>query len=366
MSGVDLEGLPVAFLAGTLGQGGAERQLFYILRALKSCGAAVRLLSLTQGEFWESRIQSLGIPVAWVGEKPSRMLRSLRVINELRRKPPRIVHSQHFYTNLYAVAAARALRSREIGAIRNDVWSEIRENGPILGRLSLRAPSTLAANSRAAIRNATECGVAASRLHFLPNVVDTDRFRPSRSIPCTQEIAILAAGRIVAQKRHDRLLRVMARVREQSNVPVRLLIAGDGPLRSSIEEQAAGMGLLPDSLAFLGAVADLAPVYQAADIFLLTSDHEGTPNVVLEAMACGLPVVATGVGGVPEILQDGIDGFLVPPSEEDLMVQRLLTLIEGKDRRIAFGDAARKRIEREYSPESLKTSLQQLYNAVLG
>ena len=365
MSGPDLEGLRVAFIAGTLGQGGAERQLYYILRALKSCGASVRLLSLTRGEFWEEPIRELGIPVIWVGEKPSRVARCLLIIQKLRQDPPRIVHSQHFYTNLYAVLAARVVRSREVGAIRNDVWSEVRDNGPILGRLSLRAPSVLAVNSMAAIRNAIQCGVSAPRIHLLANVVDTDRFRPVPNIESRRGVSLVAAGRMVPQKRHDRLLRVIARVREQSIIPIRLTIAGDGPLRASIEDQAVKLGLSSDDVMFLGSVADLAPVYQAADIFLLTSDHEGTPNVLLEAMSCGLPVIATRVGGVPEVVEDGVNGYLIEPSDEEQLIQRILYLIGDKDQRVAIGREARRRIQRSYSPESLSARLQEIYRAVL-
>jgi glycosyltransferase involved in cell wall biosynthesis len=365
MSGPDLEGLRVAFIAGTLGQGGAERQLYYILRALKSCGASIRLLSLTRGEFWEEPIRELGIPVIWVGEKPSRVARCLLIIQELRQDPPRIVHSQHFYTNLYAVVAARVVRSREIGAIRNDVWSEVRDNGPILGRLSLRAPSVLAVNSMAAIHSAIQCGVSAPRIHLLANVVDTDRFRPVPNIESHRGVSLVAAGRMVSQKRHDRLLRVIARVREQSAIPVRLTIAGDGPLRASIEDQAVKLGLSSEAVMFLGSVADLAPVYQAADMFLLTSDHEGTPNVLLEAMSCGLPVIATRVGGVPEVVEDGVNGYLIEPSDEELLMQRILYLVAAKDQRLAIGREARRRIQRSYSPESLSTRLQAIYRAVL-
>jgi glycosyltransferase involved in cell wall biosynthesis len=366
MSAPDLKRLRVAFIAGTLGQGGAERQLYYILRALKSCGSSVRLLSLTRGEFWENPIRELGIPVIWVGEKTSRAARCLRVIRELRQDPPHIVHSQHFYTNLYAVVAARVMRAREIGAIRNDVWSEVRDNGPLLGRLSLRVPAVMVANSKAGIHNAIQCGVAAKRLHLLANVVDTDRFRPVPHFGLKTELSLLAAGRMVPQKRHDRLLRVIARVRQQARVPIRLTIAGDGPLRASTEEQAARLGLSQDAVTFLGAVADLVPVYQAADIFLLTSDHEGTPNVLLEAMACGLPVIATRAGGVPEVVEDGVSGYLVEPSDEEMLIRRILSLLAAKDQRLEIGRAARRRMETNYSPETLSARLQQIYRAALA
>src|SRR5215510_2403397 len=106
---LDLPKLNICFVAGTLGQGGAERQLYYMLRELRENGATPRLLSLTRGEFWESRISELGVPITWIGESPSRLKRLSKIIATLRAEPPDVLQSQHFYTNLYVAGAARAL-----------------------------------------------------------------------------------------------------------------------------------------------------------------------------------------------------------------------------------------------------------------
>src|SRR5687767_3425630 len=136
----------ITFLAGTLGQGGAERQLFYILQALRDHGVGLRLLCLTQGEFWEQRIrEELHVPVAWVGRSSLRLGRLLRIVMELRRQLPDVIQSQHFFTNLYVAGAARLLQRPEIGAIRNDVTSEV--GNSFMGRLSLTTPRYLAVNS---------------------------------------------------------------------------------------------------------------------------------------------------------------------------------------------------------------------------
>ena len=93
-STINFEALKICFLAGTLGQGGAERQLFYLLKSLRECGAQPRLLSLTEGEYWEAAIRRLGVPVTWVGQPEGRMQRAWRIINELRRHPADIIQSQ--------------------------------------------------------------------------------------------------------------------------------------------------------------------------------------------------------------------------------------------------------------------------------
>ena len=124
-----LRGLRICFLAGTLGQGGAERQLFYIASALKQSGAEVLVLSLTQGEFWEARLQAVGIPVKFVGGSASRFRRLLSVTKAVRAFRPDIIQSQHFYTNGYSAVAARLIRARAIGAVRGSGSADMKDCG---------------------------------------------------------------------------------------------------------------------------------------------------------------------------------------------------------------------------------------------
>lgn len=360
----ELKGLHVTFIVGTLGQGGAERQLFYTVKTMLEHKACPQVLCLTKGEFWERKIQALGVPVIWVGQSPSRLIRLIKIVRELRRKPVDIIQSQHFYTNLYAVAAARILGAREIGAIRNDSFSEVRANGLWFGRLSLRVPRLIVANSKQGIQNAISLGVPPERLFLLPNVVDTEHFQPSKQRH-TRQVRLLSVGRLVQQKRVDRFLTVLAKVRSVAKVPVLGIIVGDGPLRPSLEQQAKALGLLPEVVDFRGQFPDMRLIYQEADILVLTSDHEGMPNVVLEAMASGLPVVATRVGGVPEVVQDGLTGYLVSPHDEDSMVEALLRLIHQPSLRAEMGRSGRAYVEQYHSLQRLPLWLQGLYEVVL-
>ena len=361
----ELSNLRVCFIAGTLGQGGAESQLYYILRALRQSGASPRLLCLTRGEFWEKRIRELGVQVTWIGRRGSRLLRLARVVAALRGQPPDVLQSQHFYTNLYAVGAARALGLREVGAIRCDVTSEVRDGGALTGYLSLRAPRVIAVNSRAAIRNAIALGAQASRLCLLPNVVDTDHFKFAAR-PERDTIRLLAVGRLVEQKKLDLFLDVVARLRQRCRVPVRATVVGDGPQRARLERQAADLGLSPDVVEFRGVVPDMAPVYREADILVLTSDWEGTPNVVLEAMATGLAVVARRIGGVPEIVRHGETGFLLDTGDEDAMTNALLTLVGDAQLRTEMGRRAAQHVNANYSPRQLPALLTDIYAGVLS
>lgn len=361
----DLSQLEVCFIAGTLGQGGAERQLFYILKVLRQCGTRVRVLSLTRGEYWEQRIRDLGIQVKWVGQPESKFARLCRVVSALREQPPHIFQSQHFYTNLYAVAAARALRLHDVGAIRNDGKSELRHNGRFFGNLSLRFPRTIAANSKAGIRNAIDLGVNGTRLHLLPNVVNCDEFK-STPRQRTGPLRLLLVGRLVEQKRVDRFLAILSSLRRRSNMQFEALIVGDGPLQAELERQAQEMGLLPNVVRFEGVVADMSAVYRAADVLVLTSDHEGTPNVLLEAMASGLPVVATRVGGVAEIVKHTETGYLAEPEDQDALADALLQIMENENVRRELGARAREYVIANHSMQRLPAHLQELYEATLS
>jgi glycosyltransferase involved in cell wall biosynthesis len=360
-----LQELRICFVAGTLGQGGAERQLYYILRALRQNGVDLHLLSLNRNEFWEKRIKELGVPVSCVGEPRSKVKRLFRVLSELRRIRPNIVQSQHFYTNFYAAAAARLLRIHEVGAMRNNGRVEVLEAGRLGGWLNLRAPRTIAANSWPAIEYAVERGIPRERLYYLANVVDTVHFRPSSSSR-EMPLKLIAVARLYEQKRLDRFIRVLARLRNEISRDVSGVIVGKGPLKADLEGQAAALGLNAPDLVFKGSLEDLAPSYREADICVLTSDHEGTPNVLLEAMACGLPVVATNVGGVSKIIAEGENGLLVEPADEPGLFSALVRLINDSQSRMQMGRRARAFVEENHGPELLPGRLLALYRLVVS
>ena len=329
------------------------------------------MLSLTRGDFWEEPILRSNIRVTWVGESSSRLVRLLRIIREVRRSAALIVQCQHFYTNAYGSIAARTLRIREIGAVRSNLLSEVAHVGKIKGALNLRMPRMLAANSRAAIMALSKVGVPAGRTFFLPNVVDTERF--TSGVRGTREgvgmICLLAVGRLGQEKRFDRFIDLVARIRGRSELAVKGIIVGSGrqgcDLRPLLEQRAQKLGLLPEHLEFTGAVSEMETMYREANIFVSTSDYEGTPNVILEAMASGLPVVATKVGGVPEIVLHGRTGYLVKTGELDKMADWVMKLVTDREHRSVLGRQARAYIESKHSLTRLPAYLADLFDRAM-
>jgi len=147
---------------------------------------------------------------------------------------------------------------------------------------------------------------------------------------------------------------------------VRGLIVGptraDQELRPQLQQQAAMLGLLPDGIEFRGSTADMPAIYREAAVCVLTSDHEGTPNVLLEAMASGLPVVATNVGGVPEIVRNGETGFLFAPGDVKAQVSAIVRLVCDHGLRSEVGLRARASVEANHSAACLPVHLDGLYD----
>lgn len=361
----ELTALKITFLAGTLGQGGAERQLFYMARTLREAGSEVRVLTLSRDEFWEPRLRRLGIPVTWVGEPASKAGRLKRIVSELSRHPTDVIQSQHFYTNLYSAVAARVAGAAEIGAIRSTVASELRGTGRLFGRFCLRVPRLMASNSLAAIRSAVALGVPASRLRLLPNVVDTEHFRP-RAEAAARAVRVLSAGRLVGAKRFDRFLAVVADLSGPGMGRVVATLVGSGPLKPELERRAAELGLGKDRLEIRDAVDDMADVYREADVFVLPSDTEGMPNVVLEAMASGLPVVVARVGGVEEIVRHGHNGLLFEPDDVPGLVGVMREVVSRPDLRLRLGQQARQDVVAAASLTRLRRELEDLYDRAVA
>lgn len=192
--------------------------------------------------------------------------------------------------------------------------------------------------------------------------IDLDRFRgaePAADLD-DERLRIAMIGRVVEGKGFEVLLDAVERLRRDD---VAVTIVGEGPLRGELEEEIVERGL-DDVVSSLGFREDVPAVLAATDVFVLPSYREGTPRVITEAMASGLPVVASDVGGVPEQVVDGENGYLIPPGDAAALVDRIERLLEDPDRRAEFGAAGRTRAER-FAEGSMVTDLAAVYADLL-
>ena len=360
----DQKDLKVCFLAGTLGRGGAERQLIYMLRALQNAGVSTRVLCLTRGEALEEEIRAMGIEVKWVGASRWRPIRLCRIIQELRRRPADIVQSAHFYTNIYAAVAGRLLGISSIGAVRSDLSSELECNG-MLGWGQLHLPKLLICNSKLARQRALAKGIQSDHIHLIPNVADVPELRKQSDGNGEDGVRILFAARLTQEKRLDRFLGAVRKIADsRPDLNFKAMIAGDGPLRARLEDLADSLDLRGRYVEFLGELADLKSTYEKSDLLVLASDWEGTPNVLLEAMGFALPVVATNVGGVPELVRNGENGFIVETNDAESMANSIVALIENPELRKSMGASGRRIVLENYSPSSLAEKLLGVYQGM--
>ena len=217
-------------------------------------------------------------------------------------------------------------------------------------------------------------GIAPSRVERICNGVDTVRFRPAAAreplagSPFDDPDAIIVGtvGRLQTVKDQVNLVRALAIARGQgrAGARLRLLIAGDGPQRAEVEAEirAAGIG---DVTWLAGERSDVPELMRALDVFALPSQAEGISNTILEAMASGLSVVATAVGGNAELVAEGETGALVPAQNPDAMARALLRYTEDAALRQAHGLAGRKRVEQNFSIDGMVERYAALYEDLL-
>lgn len=210
--------------------------------------------------------------------------------------------------------------------------------------------------------------IAPSKLTVIGNAIETDRFpdAPERRGAVRaglklsdRDFVIGTVGRLVPVKGYEILLQSIARLKALG-VPARLLLIGNGPLYEPLQRLVETWDL-QQHVQFLGERADIPDLLQALDVYVSSSLSEGRSLSIMEAMAAGLPVVATSVGGTPEIITDGHTGVLVPPMQPDALSEKLLILIMDPLQRARLGAAARRSARESFNVQSMVEAYQNLY-----
>src|SRR5262245_38735579 len=206
-------------------------------------------------------------------------------------------------------------------------------------------------------------------IEVLPNFVDTKLYRPGAASAFAQTLArpgealLVHVSNFRPVKRIRDVLAIFVRVKRK--IPARLLLIGDGPDRSLAERIAREDGFV-DSTTFLGHVAAIETILPAARLMLLPSDAESFGLAALEAMACGVPVIGTAAGGLPEVVEDGVEGFLRPIGDVDGMAEAALRLLEDGPLWERFSASSRRRAEQHFPTDGLVSRYRALYEKTLS
>ena len=213
-------------------------------------------------------------------------------------------------------------------------------------------------------------GVREDRLTYVPNAIELSDYpfrragKPDRMEPDSSALRIGVVGRLSVEKGVDRALRATAALRRRYP-NVQLHLVGDGPEDTALRALAVDLGIAGD-VRFHGWQEDARPQFSRMDMLLLPSHTEGLPNVVLEAMAMGVPVAATNVGGVSELLDEGRCGVILDPIDEASWPDHIAPLLVSADRRAALARLARERVEQHYSFARRMARVTSVYRESLG
>ncbi len=367
--------MKILLLSTSMGMGGADQQLLSAALGLRQRGHDVRIVSLTSLGEMGQRARAAGLSTESLEMRrgfadPRGLVRLVRLVRTWR---PSVLHSHMLHANLMA-RACRLFAS--VPAVVSTIHN-IYEGGR-LRMLGYRLSNGLVdhvtiISQTAADRFIRDRIVPAALLEVIPNGVDTERYREvpagtrerlRRSLGLDGEFAWLAVGRFEQAKDYPTMLRAFARVHAAHPAAV-LLLVGRGSLQADTQSLAASLGL-DGRVRFVGTREDVPEFMTVADGYVMSSAWEGMPMVLLEAAAAGLPIVATMVGGNPEVVRDGTTGYLVPPGDDEALagaMLRLMTLPE--EERRAMGGRGREEVGQHYGLARVVDRYEAVYREVL-
>jgi glycosyltransferase involved in cell wall biosynthesis len=373
------EGKHILFqIISSLVPAGAERLVVHLLEYVDRGRFAPVCICLGSplGSHLEARVQQLGVPLYFLGKGDKMSFEVLRKLDALfRQYRPAVVHTHLLALNYAYPLMIRYRTPARLYTVHNLAEKDLGlRAAPIVRALAFRyrfgkvVPVAIAEEVRASIQ----------RLYgypdppLIPNGIPTDEYAPDPDTRAQWRQAhsiephatvLTHIGRFAVQKNHRLLIEAFAQVR--SNAPLYLLLVGGGELENAVREQVAALGL-ESRVRFLGIRADVADILRASDAFVLSSRWEGNPMSVMEAMAAGLPVVSTAVGGVPELVRDGETGLLVPSEDTGALAQAIQALVDNPARRQAMGAAARQHAVASFDIRHTVRGYEQLYEALLN
>ncbi len=369
----------VLFVIDNLGPGGSQRYVAEMARFAPSFGVTPHVCSFRGGDVFEAGLIRIGVPVLITPFSklygPDGFHALWKVVRYIRDHRIDIVHAFQTNPNILGALAGKICGTKVITSRRDMGDFGMRGSGRLASfetKVINRLADRIMANSQAALDAAVAIeNIPRHKMVLVYNGMDGERFAPPDDrTPLRKALGIdddRCVFGIVAGHRKVKAVEVALSAfrRVKDVLPDALFLqVGDGPEREFLEGEAKRLSL-GDSVRFLGVRPDVERLLPAFDIFLLSSKTESFSNAILEAMAAGLPVIATRVGGNPECVKEGETGLLVPSGSPEEMAKAMLTLARNPDLRRQMGRRGRERILETFSYEKSREDLRRLYHDLL-
>ncbi len=364
----------ILFFIWALEVGGAERLLVKLVRLIPRDRFDVKVVCLTRKGVWAQEVEDGGIEVVSMDKRVGFDPWILpRLVVLLRREKPDLVNTHLWTADLWARLAAVIARVPRIVVTEQnvDVWK--RWYHRVIDRILFNWTDRVICVSDQVVEFYTrELKVPSQKTAMIPNAIDLAPFHgasPPRGLreeigSAGGEFLFVCAARLHPQKRHCDLFEAARLLLAMGCGDFRLLIVGEGSLREELERLSESKGL-KSRIHFLGLRQDIPSILLQSDAFVLASDYEGLPLAILEAMAAGLPIVATNVGGVPQVVDDGGNGYLVAPRDPGSLADAMARVAADRETSRRMGDIGKLRVSREYSIENVAARTVDLFDECL-
>jgi glycosyltransferase involved in cell wall biosynthesis len=353
--------VPVAVFMTRFQPGGTEHQMIELIRRLDPARFRVHVACFHKEGSWLPRVVSRAASIAEFPirgfARPAAALQLVRFARWCRRERVAVVQTCDLYANTFGLpGAAIAGVPLRIGS-RRELNPDKSRSQIALQRQAYRFATKVVANSASAAEALKKEGLAPESIAVIANGIDGGRFQPH--LPGRPLRTIITVANLRPEKGHETVIGAAASV-AATHPHVRFRFVGDGPRRKTLESLVRARGL-EERIEFLGHREDIPALLSNADAFVLASRSEAFPNGVIEAMAAGLPVVASGVGGLLDLVDNGRTGILVPPGDPQALASALRGLLNDPARAASLGSEARREVLSRYSFDRMVAAFEDLY-----
>lgn len=348
-------------------------------RLLEEAAFDVLVATLHNEGVLKAEIERLGVRVAEFKLdsffRLSFVLQAWRCARWMRSNHVDLVHTHDFYTNVFGMTAARLAGIKARVASKRETTGMRTAAQDRVEKWAFGLAKSIVVNSGAVHAHLLDRGIADEKLHLIYNGLDLSSFTGESSSRAEllsslglQHLSPKRLVTLVANLRHDvknvpMLLRAAQRITAEI-ADADIVIAGEGELEQDLRALAAGFGIA-DRVHFIGRCGQVPELISASTVCVLTSKAEGFSNSILEYMAAGRPVVATNVGGAPEVIEDGVNGYLVKSDDDDALTQRLIDFLTDEAKARSFGSQGRRVVNERFSDKIQLEKTLDLYRSLL-